>query len=311
MAGALGIATLLPDSGAAACEQEFFRCAEFLGAEGVTHSLLVESGDSRAAVPVVVRKIPDTELADALSPYGYPGAAQTGAPIDASAVDWSETGLVSLFIRDRVHGDPCFADPTQRTPILVSDPSQKRKSRMSDRQQIRRNEAAGYVVRTIAGPEAGRDEVEGLHAVYLETMQAVEASERYLFDRAYFGRLLAAPLSRLFIVDGPQGEIAAAAIAVHSDGAVHYYLSGTAEAHRRESPSKNLIVAVTDYAEAEGLPMSLGGGLTAGDPLEQFKRGFANSEVAYRTHEIVCDRLAYDELAAGRDAGGFFPAYRA
>jgi hypothetical protein len=31
----------------------------------------------------------------------------------------------------------------------------------------------------------------------------------------------------------------------------------------------------------------------------------------YRTHEIVCDPATYEELAAGRDAGDYFPAYRA
>ena len=39
--------------------------------------------------------------------------------------------------------------------------------------------------------------------------------------------------------------------------------------------------------------------------------GFANCEQAWRTSEIVCDPAAYERLSAGRDAGGFFPAYRA
>ena len=49
----------------------------------------------------------------------------------------------------------------------------------------------------------------------------------------------------------------------------------------------------------------------AGDGLEGFKRGFANGELPFRTHEVVCDRAGYERLAAGRDAGRFFPAYRA
>ena len=59
------------------------------------------------------------------------------------------------------------------------------------------------------------------------------------------------------------------------------------------------------------LPLNLGGGLAAGDGLEAFKRGFANAELAFSTHEIVCDPDAYAELAGDRDAGDFFPAYRA
>ena len=42
-----------------------------------------------------------------------------------------------------------------------------------------------------------------------------------------------------------------------------------------------------------------------------FKRGFANAELAFSTHEVVCDPDAYAELSAGRRrATGFFPAYR-
>lgn len=307
-----GSAELIADAGAAASEEEFFRCPQFLAAEGVTHTLLVEESGSRALLPLIVREIPGGgDLTDATSPYAYPGARMSGAPIDASNVDFSATGLVSLFVRDRVHGGACFAAPTSRSVVLLSDPARERKSRMSDRQQIRRNEADGYSVRELAGPNAEAADIETLHSTYTETILSVGASERYLFDRFYFEELLGSPLSRLFIADGPGGDGAAAAISVRSDGAIHNYLSGTAEAHRGASPSKNLIVAVTEYAESLGLPMNLGGGVEAGDSLEQFKRGFANCELPYRTHEVVCDQVAYDELAGAQVPAGFFPAYRA
>jgi hypothetical protein len=48
-----------------------------------------------------------------------------------------------------------------------------------------------------------------------------------------------------------------------------------------------------------------------GDGLERFKRGFANCELPFTTHEVVCDPAAYERLTGTRDAGGFFPAYRA
>jgi len=59
------------------------------------------------------------------------------------------------------------------------------------------------------------------------------------------------------------------------------------------------------------VPLNLGGGVGRGDGLERFKRGFANAELPFTTHEVVCDRAAYERLSAGRDAGEFFPAYRA
>jgi hypothetical protein len=302
---------LLADAGAAAAGDEFFRSREFLAAEGTTHTLLAEEGDSRAALPLIVREIPGGDRRDATSPYSYPGAATSGEPIDLSAADLSASGLVSIFVRDRLGDPPSFASPTDRSIVLLSDPELPRKSRMSDRQQIRKNEAAGYVVERTAGPEASDGELAGFLAVYTETMRVVEASERYFFDADYFRRLLGFPRSWLTTVYGPEGDVAAAAVTAISDGFLHYYLSGTADDHRRRAPSKNLIVACTDHADELGLPLNLGGGLKPGDGLEEFKRGFANRELPFRTYELVPDRAAYDELSAGRGDDGFFPLYRA
>jgi hypothetical protein len=303
---------LEPDRGEAARGEEFFRCREFMEAEEVTHTLVVEQGASRAAIPVLVRQIEGAAgLVDAASPYAYPGGDVRGEPIDPADIDWSGTGLVSVFIRDRLGEPTALAGATDRSIVLISDPALPRKSRMSDRQQIRKNAAAGYVARSAAGPDTdARDRAE-LHRVYTETMRAVGASERYLFDPAYFDLLLAGPRSRLFAVAGPEGDVAAAAIVVLSDGFLHYYLSGTADAHRGRAPSKNLIAAVVDHAEQLGVPMNLGGGIEPGDGLEEFKRGFANRELPFRTHELICDAERYAELSGDREDGGFFPLYRA
>lgn len=305
-------ARIEPDGGAAAVEEQFFRSPQFLAAEGATHTIVVERGRDRAAIPVLVREIPGSNGArDAISPYSYPGAAVRGEPIPAAEVDWSGTGLVSAFVRDRLGGPPAFAEPTERSVVLVSDPALPRKSRMSDRQQIRKNAAAGLEVTHMAGPEAGEGELADFHRVYTETMKGVGAAERYMYRRAYFDRLFSSPLAELFVARTHEGEMAAAAIVVASDGFLHYYLSGTADAHRRAAPSKNLIAAVIDRAEERGMAMNLGGGMRPGDGLEEFKRGFANRELPFRTHEIVCDRAGYHRLAGERADTGFFPLYRA
>ena len=92
---------------------------------------------------------------------------------------------------------------------------------------------------------------------------------------------------------------------------LHYYLSGSADSHLRDSPMKNVVSALVDLSAELGLPLNLGGGIARGDRLEEFKRGFANREQPWHTSEIVCDEAAYARLSAGRAAGAFFPAYRA
>ena len=76
---------------------------------------------------------------------------------------------------------------------------------------------------------------------------------------------------------------------------------------------KNLFAGMISLAGELGLRLHLGGGVEPGDSLDSFKRGFANAEAPFRTHEIVCDAAAYERLAgsAPNVGEGYFPAYRA
>lgn len=333
-------ADLLADGGAGAAADDFFRSPEFCAAEGVTHTLVIESGPRRSgagemAAPLLVRDIPGSDRQDAISPYGYPGfgsARDSGAPkndgpgreatepdesadreaaIDPAAVDWSATGLVTIFIRHRLGTAPPLAGATARNVVLISDPALPRKSRMSDRQQIRKNLRAGFELEIVPGPESSAEQRAAFLAAYTETMHRTSAAPRYFFSAAYFDAILASAATWLFLLKEPGGEVAAASIAARSDGMLHYYLSGTADDYLRGAPMKNIVSAMTDFAWEMELPLNLGGGIKPGDRLEEFKRGFANREEHFHTSEIVCDPAAYAELSGGREAGDFFPAYRA
>lgn len=328
-------AGLKADRGAASASEDFFRSAEFCAAEGVTHTLTIEGPGIALAAPLLVRELPGgSGLRDAISPYAYPGiavtkagggsrpAADSGHPegdpgpidpgsVDPGSVDWSPTGLVTIFIRHRLGGPPALAGATARNTVLIADPELPRKSRMSDRQQIRKNIRAGFEVEITPGPETGPERRAAFLAAYTETMHRTGAAPRYFFDAAYFETILASPATWLFTIREPGGEVAAASIAVRSDGMLHYYLSGTADAHLKGAPMKNILAEMTDFAWQRQLPLNLGGGMRSGDALEEFKRGFANREERFHTSEIVCDPSAYARLSAGREAGDFFPAYRA
>ena len=69
---------------------------------------------------------------------------QGGAPADPAEIDWSSTGLVSLFVRERLGGEPCLAGPTERSVVQVHDPSRPRSLRSRFAEQIRRNRKLGY-----------------------------------------------------------------------------------------------------------------------------------------------------------------------
>jgi hypothetical protein len=213
-------------------------------------------------------------------------------PPDPGEVEWSATGLVSVFIRERLGGEPCLRGGTPRSMVQVHDPSRPRSLRSRFGEQIRRNERLGYRVEILRGPETATEERSGFHAVYIETMERAEAAERYLYDHEYFGTILGFRGTWLLLVRSPKGATAAGAIVARSDGLLHYYLGGTATAHLGDSPFKNAVEAMIGLADELGVPLNLGGGVRPGDGLEEFKRGFSNVELPFHTHEIVCDRAA-------------------
>jgi Acetyltransferase (GNAT) domain len=323
-------ATLLEDGGAAASCEEFFRSPQFLEAEGVTHSLCVKSGATELVAPLIVREI-DTEAAaatgtdqksyDAISPYGYPGIAEArvdppiegstlASRLDPSTIDFSATGLVAVFLRHTLDEPPLSAS-SERNVVLIADPTLPPKSRPSDRNQINKNLRHGYELRLVPGPETTPAQRAGFLAAYEQTMRRTGAAERYFFGAAYFDRILESSQTWLALALAPDGEVAASSIAARSDGCLHYYLSGSADSNLRDSPMKNIVASLVELSTEQRLPLNLGGGISRGDRLEEFKRGFANRELPWRTSEIVCDTEAYERLAAGRGAGDFFPAYRA
>jgi hypothetical protein len=307
-------AKLAADRGRAAETDDFFRSRPFYDAEGVTHTLRIEGAGAGIALPLLVREIPEAGLSDAVSPYGYPGAVVRGsgnsAP-DPGGIDWSETGLVSVFIRERVGQEPFLAGATRRSVVQVHDPSRPRHLRSRFGEQIRHNRRLGYRVEVLAGPETSVEERAAFHAAYTQTMRRAEASERYFFEPEYFGAVLGFERSWLLLARSPEGATAAGGIAALSDGLLHYYLGGTVDTHLGDSPFKNVVEAMVELAEELGVGLNLGGGVQPGDGLEDFKRGFANGELPFHTHEIVCDAAAYRRLSEGRAGSDFFPLYRA
>lgn len=301
-------AELIEDRGEAAADTEFFRSRPFLDAEGVTHTLKIDTDQGQLLTPLLVREIPGTNERDAVSPYGYPGL--TPPNVNPEEIDFSETGLVSVFIRHALGPSP-LAGATERNVVQIADPALPSKSRPSDRRQVRRNLEAGYSLDLVPGPDTTSDQRAAFLVAYEQTMRRTGAADHYFFGAAYFDRILEADRTWLALATAPDGEVAAASIAAVSDGYLHYYLSGSTDPHLRDSPMKNVVARLVEHSAELGLPLNLGGGISPGDALEEFKRGFANRQQAWLTSELVCDEETYARLSAGRDAGGFFPAYRA
>ncbi|CAM3441190.1 GNAT family N-acetyltransferase [Corallococcus soli] len=307
-------AILVADEGSSALSEDYFRSAHHLRAEGVTHTLAIEDGEGRALrVPLIVRPIEGTPYRDAISPYGYPGGRMDGLrEVPKDAVDWTDTGLVSLFVRDRVTGPRCFAGGTERNEVFFIDPRLPIEFQPEARRQMRRNTRLGFVSTCSAMRETSHEEREGFKDVYRQTMVRDGAHSRYFFSDAYFEQLFSSPNAWLATTRAADGHIASSGVGVSSDGVMHYYLGGTADADLGRSPAKNTVFgALVELSTRLGLPLHLGGGVRPGDGLEQFKRSFANASSRLCTHELICEPSVYARLSASRRDTDYFPAYRA
>jgi hypothetical protein len=306
-------AELVADRGAGAETADFFRSRPFYDAEEVSHTLRLKGDGIEIAVPLIVREVPGAEALDAISPYGYPGAVTATTakdPPDPATIDWSATGLVSVFARERIGGAPWLAGARERSLVQVHDPSLPAGIRARVVEQIWRNRRLGYEVELVPGPSTDRDQRLAFHSLYTETMRRAQAAARYLYPLAYFESVLGFERSWLLLAHAG-GDVAAGAVLGVSDSVLHYYLGGTAEAHLGDSPFKNVVHAMIELADELGIMLNLGGGVRAGDGLEEFKRGFANSALPFRTHEVVCDPVFYERLGEGRPDADYFPHYRA
>ncbi|RKG62549.1 GNAT family N-acetyltransferase [Corallococcus sp. AB011P] len=304
---------LVPDAGASALSGQYFRSENHLRAEQVTHTLAIQEADTRRTlrIPLIVRAIEGTSYRDAISPYGFPGGVTDGwSEVPAHAVDWRGTKLVSIFVRERVQGPHCFSGGTARNEVFFVDPCRPLTPREMHRRHMRRNVRLGFVSTVCAARDAPPAERAGFREVYRQTMVRDQACRRYFFSDAYFEELFASPESWLATTLAPDGTVASAALVVRSDGLLHYYLGGTADAHLARSPAKNVFGEMSALCVRLGLPLHLGGGLSPGDGLEDFKRGFSNASGRIHTHEIICDAAVYAALAEGHAASDFFPAYR-
>jgi hypothetical protein len=300
-------AELVADRGAAATEPEFFRCETFLLAEGVTHSLVI--GGGRIGLPVIRRDVRGVGH-DAISPYGYPGGLLRGDPPHVADVDFTGTGLISLFIRERL-GASTLRGGVVRGAVLVHEPSRPRAVNRRVASKARSNERVGYCFEVVPSAAVDDDLLLAFERAYVETMRGVGAGQRYYFGTDYFRACLRFDSSWLAVVRGPEGDLASAAIAVISDGYLHCFLSGTTDTHRPRSPAKNMMIGLLDLADELGFPLNLGGGLRGRDSLHSFKALFTNMTAEFVTHNVVCDHVAYARLTADVGPTSFFPAYRA
>ena len=126
-------------------------------------------------------------------------------------------------------------------------------------------------------------------------MRRTGAADHYFFGAAYFDRVLEADHTWLALATAPDGALAAASIAALSDGFLHYYLSGSADSHLRDSPMKNVVTRLVEHAAELDLPLNLGGGIA---PATRWRSSSAASPTARDLAHLGADLRPGEVLRA-------------
>lgn len=302
--------------------------------------VLIEALDGRWQLPLLLSPTP-SGATDAASPYGYSGVyASETLSVHETERAWAATldalrdiGVVAAFLRHSPLVPQARPTPAQRLVIenhptrlieLSTDDVMWTEMQGRCRTAIRKARTSG--IHTCISPAtAARLGPDGhFRRIYDETMARKGAGAHLTFDDEYYERLRRGLSQDLWVGEAmnPDGEVITAMLFMQHAGTFHYHLSGSTPSGARTGSNNLLIWDAIRQAAAHGAQrFHLGGGLAAGDSLENFKRSFGGRPLSYFASGLTIDEDRYRRemvIAAGStpaafddlEASTFFPAYR-
>lgn len=290
------------------------RALSLAGQEAVL--FIAEDGERRVACPLIERPI-EGRL-DVATPYGFSGLTGTG-PWPGFATRWQafagERGYVAGYLAvNALFGDETYADPATvnvANETYVLDLSAGVDALWASLSTNRKRQLRDW------GQDRYESDGEELAAFFVEhyplTMERKGAAERHRFPPETLAALCALP--NTFLVGARQeGRLESVSIFGHSPHAGDFLFNAALPgcAHH----SVGLIWSAVHRLADLGVPwLNLGGGMSPGDSLAEFKARFGARPLPMRAVKAVYDPPAYEDLCRrhGADPGdrdGFFPAYR-
>lgn len=315
--------------------------------EGEAHLFVYTEERYILAIPLLLRPIGAVpELAgvgqgwwDATSVYGYAGPVASHADMPLDVVRRFQTALheclhqrsvVTAFSRlhplisqsGLLSGMGVCRPVSQTVSIDLTSPIDVQRA------QYRKNHKHGINKLQRMGLICLHDQ-NCLHLhefvdIYYETMQRVNASTQYFFERTYFDQLMAAlePQMHLFVCRLKDKIICGGLFSI-CNGIVQYHLGGTLNEYYDLAPTKLLFDTVRLWAnERNAHVFHLGGGVDAQqDALFHFKAGFSDRVHTFEIWNWVTLSDIYRELCNQKEiwnrrhelksvSSAYFPAYR-
>jgi GNAT superfamily N-acetyltransferase len=316
------------------CPDVYYRPAYVQAYEAAGHgqaaALLVDTGEGRVLIPILIRSISNPGFLtapialDGITAYGYGGlllleglkelgVSQVRMLIEHIRVWCKQAGLVSLLVRlhpifkqdewlYQVTEETCRLRKGGQTTALRTSHwddaarcvSTLAKGRRSDLNFARRNMQVTWASQRTTKD----DDLKIFLDLYENRMDEVHASGFYHFPQAYYKVLFEGLSDRLDIaISWLGGEAVGASIFMADDQFAHYHLSATNELGRRNKAATLLINEGVKWARDRGCEyLHLGGGAKGEDSLLSFKKSFGGESFQYSFLTMITDSERYDAL---------------
>ncbi|AWB85667.1 hypothetical protein C3E77_02865 [Mycetocola zhujimingii] len=276
--------------------------------------------------------------ADIVSPYGYGGPQCWGlADPDASARRfwepfdaWAEqSGIATEFIRFSLFSEKLLPYPGVLVdrlanivvPLDVSEDTLWMSFDRKVRKNVKKAERSGVTI-TVDETGAALDE---FMRIYVATMDRRQASNGYYFPRTFFDSIRRELVGQYAYFNAVlEGKTISTELVLVSEHSVYSFLGGTDETAFDLRPNDLLKFEIMRWAQARGKKhFVLGGGASAGDGIERYKRAFSpDGAVSFRSGQRVLKPELVAALVARRkreyvaegtvwpDDSTYFPSYR-
>ncbi|HKO38094.1 MAG TPA: hypothetical protein VJU14_06975 [Solirubrobacterales bacterium] len=281
-------------------------------------ALYVAEGEGeKVACPLVERPIEGRR--DVATPYGFSGLTGTG-PWPGFTAEWrrfaGERGYVAGYLAvNALFGDDTYANPetvTVANETFVVDLREGAEGAWGRLSTNRRRQLRGW--------RAEEYEVDGqaLAEFFVEhyplTMERKEAAARHRFGAATLAALCELPNTFLVGARGDERRLESVSLFGYSPYAGDFIFNAALPGCAHHSVP--LIWTALNLLVEKGISwLNLGGGMSPGDSLADFKARFGALRFPMRAVKAVYDPAAYGELCAragvdADDRDGYFPAYR-
>ncbi|GGD10129.1 GNAT family N-acetyltransferase [Hyunsoonleella pacifica] len=297
--------------------------------------LLIEytEDNKKIYLPLIKRKIPNTEYFDATSVYGYAGPLQININ---SAFDnsifvkklnefFEKEKIVSVFSRLNpfidyqeliLKGIGKIEELSNVVNIDLTKNVDEQRTTFSKTTKRYINKCRKTFDFRLSN---SKEDILKFIDLYYENMDRVNAEDKYYFSKQYFFDFIKSDdykTSVLLAIDKEREDIISAAMMVKTNNIIQYHISGTRNEYLNISPIRLLIDEMRLKGTEEGFKyFNLGGGLgNQEDELFRFKASFSKDFKPFKIWKHITNEKTYKELVTKNKTGdldsSFFPLYR-